>query len=610
MAVLGGRFGGRVPVRARWVLAAGGMVAVLAGGTLAGTAAIPAAAQDPVPYLFVSSGNSVTEYAQGATGDAAPLATISGSSTGIDGPFGIAVDASGDLFVADYASNSVTEYAPGATGNIAPAATISGSSTGIDGPLGLALDASGDLFVANFLGNSVTEYAPGANGNIAPVATISGASTGIDGSPTGIAVDASGNLFVASQGNNSVTEYAPGANGDVAPVTDITGCCTMLHDPIGMAVDASGDTFVVNPVPAYVTEYAQGATGDASPIATLSGASTGLDDPGGMAVDALGNLFVANDGNNSVTEYAPESNGNVAPVATLSGPDTGLNDPVWVAVAPTFVPGAPTGVTATPGNTQISVSWSAPGSDGGQAITGYTVSAQAGGTTITQTLNNPSATSAVISGLTNGTAYDITVAAINAVGAGPAAAFSGNPVTPTAAAPLITSSSSLAVGVGHKLSFKITAAGKPKPAITESGLPSWATFTPAAAGGSAIVSGTPPTGSGGVYHITFGASNGVGFPVTQNATLSVLAFTSPTSATFPLNQSDSFTVTTSVPSSSVAIALLSGSLPPDVSFTVNSNGTATLSGVPVGKAKTYSMTFKATLGTAATIQKFTLTTTG
>jgi fibronectin type III domain protein len=273
------------------------------------------------------------------------------------------------------------------------------------------------------------------------------------------------------------------------------------------------------------------------------------------------------------------------------------------------VPGAPTGVVATPGNTQISVSWTAPASDGGSPITGYVVSAatSGGGTIITQTLSNPSATSAVIGGLDNGTAYDITVAAINAVGTGPAGPFSGNPVTPTASAPLVTSSNSLAVGVGQELNFKVTAAGTPKPTITASGLPSWAIFTPAAHGGSATVSGSPPAGSGGVYPITFGASNGVGFAVTQNATLSVLEFTSAASATFPLNQSDSFTVTTSLSSPSAALSL-SGSLPPDVSFNVGSNGTATLSGVPAGKAKNYSITFKATFGTATTTQKFTLTT--
>jgi hypothetical protein len=66
-------------------------------------------------------------------------------------------------------------------------------------------------------------------------------------------------------------------------------------------------------------------------------------------------------------------------------------------------------------------------------------------------------------------------------------------------------------------------------------------------------------------------------------------------------------VTTSLSSSAVSIAL-SGSLPPDVSYTV-AGGTATLSGIPVGAAKSYSITFTATLGTATTTQKFTLTTT-
>jgi hypothetical protein len=81
-------------------------------------------------------------------------------------------------------------------------------------------------------------------------------------------------------------------------------------------------------------------------------------------------------------------------------------------------PSAPTGVTAVRGNTQVSVSWSAPGSDGGLPIAGYTRSARGGGTTITQTVNNPSAPSAVIGGLTNGTACDITVAADNPAGTG------------------------------------------------------------------------------------------------------------------------------------------------------------------------------------------------
>lgn len=294
---------------------------------------------------------------------------------------------------------------------------------------------------------------------------------------------------------------------------------------------------------------------------------------------------------------------------------TGLTNerPADVAASVTITyevtaPQAPADVSAVAGDTQISASWSAPADNGNSTITGYRVSAQAGTSTITETLDDPSATSAVIGGLTNGTAYDVTVAAINAVGTSPTAVPASSPLTPTAAAPLITTSDSLAVGVGQNLDFKLSSLGAPKPAVTASGLPGWVTFTPATAGGSATLSGKPPAGAGGVYPVTFGASNGVGFAVTQSATLSVLEFTSAPSATFALGQSDSFTVTTSLPSPAATMAL-TGGLPPDVSYTVT-DGTAVLSGIPAGAAKAYTITFTATFGAAKTTQKFTLTTTG
>jgi Fibronectin type III domain len=100
--------------------------------------------------------------------------------------------------------------------------------------------------------------------------------------------------------------------------------------------------------------------------------------------------------------------------------------------APTIAPpSAPTEVTAKEGPSQASVSWSAPSSTGGNKITSYTVTPYAGESAKPPVEVAPTETSMIVKGLTNGTSYTFTVAATNAVGAGPASEHS-NAVTPHA----------------------------------------------------------------------------------------------------------------------------------------------------------------------------------
>jgi hypothetical protein len=98
-----------------------------------------------------------------------------------------------------------------------------------------------------------------------------------------------------------------------------------------------------------------------------------------------------------------------------------------VGATPATVPGAPTGVTASGGNGQATVSWTDPTSDGGSAITQYTVTAQPGGASCT--VSSASATSCAVTGLTDGTAYTFSVTATNADGTG-AASQASNSVVP------------------------------------------------------------------------------------------------------------------------------------------------------------------------------------
>ena len=91
------------------------------------------------------------------------------------------------------------------------------------------------------------------------------------------------------------------------------------------------------------------------------------------------------------------------------------------------MPGAPTGVTATAGNAQATVTFTPPVNNGGSPITGYTVTSNpAGGVDVN---GGSTATTHTVTGLTNGTAYTFTVTATNAIGTGPPSAPS-NSVTP------------------------------------------------------------------------------------------------------------------------------------------------------------------------------------
>ncbi len=114
-------------------------------------------------------------------------------------------------------------------------------------------------------------------------------------------------------------------------------------------------------------------------------------------------------------------------VAAINAIGTGVASAASNSITPTTVPDAPAAPTATAGNTQASVSWSAP-FDEGSSITGYVITPYVGASAQTP-IDVGNVTSYVVTGLTNGTAYTFTVAATNSVGTGDASPAS-NSVTP------------------------------------------------------------------------------------------------------------------------------------------------------------------------------------
>jgi hypothetical protein len=127
-----------------------------------------------------------------------------------------------------------------------------------------------------------------------------------------------------------------------------------------------------------------------------------------------------------------------------------------VSATPRTTPGAPTSLTVTAGNTQLTANFTAPGNNGGSAITNYEYSTN-GGSSFTAVNPASTSTSIVITGLANGTPYNVQVRAVNAAGSGTAtASVSGTPRT----SPTVTTGASSSVGAnGATLAGNITATG-------------------------------------------------------------------------------------------------------------------------------------------------------
>ena len=317
---------------ARSQLAVYGVSAILSGLGMGDTWA-----QNEI-FVDNSSGNSVTVYSRTATGNVAPVRTISGAATGLNSPEGVAVDPlNNELFVAnDFPANgTINVYALAANGNIAPLRTISGLGTGMDTPRGVAIDfVNNELVVAQVSTPAITVYGRTASGNVAPLRTIVGAATGLTG-PIGVSVDTVNNeVAVANITANAITVYSRTANGNVAPIRTISGAATGLNLPETVAIDpVNNELAVTNFGSSSVTVYARTASGNVAPLRTISGAATGLSGVVGIALDGADNeLVVANVDANTLTVYARTASGNVAPLRTIGGAATGLNAPAFLGL--------------------------------------------------------------------------------------------------------------------------------------------------------------------------------------------------------------------------------------------------------------------------------------
>src|SRR5664280_1869045 len=284
---------------------------VKVGSTLQITGTTPNNFTSPVTYTVTAADATTQDYTVTVTVALYKFVTQLGSQgTGwgqIETPFGVAVDTSGKVYVADTGNSSIKEFSSSGTFIYGWGLNQSNVQEYVqfNQPYGVALDASDNVYVADTGNNCIWKFSSsGAEIGGWGSCGSKGSGNGQFWAPYGVAVDAFGNLYVADSANRRIQKFS--SSGTFITAWGSLGSGNgYFKNPLGVAVDASGNVYVVDQGNSRIQKFSSSGTF----ITAWGSLGTGdgqFNGPFGVAVDTSGKVYVADAFNNRIQVFSPQ----------------------------------------------------------------------------------------------------------------------------------------------------------------------------------------------------------------------------------------------------------------------------------------------------------------
>jgi hypothetical protein len=301
------------------------------------------------PIILTNAGGTpdkVQMSTLAGSGSTGPFANGVGTMASLNNPSGLALDGSGNLYVAEYSNHRIRKITISSgevttlagSGQTIPFSNGIGTLATFNTPSGIAFDGNNHLYVADMQNNRIRKISV-SSGEVSTLAG-NGSYALADGSgtsasfkfPSGVAVDGSGNVYVGDNYNNRIRMVTPAGvvstlAGSFSGNADGSITVARFRRPTGITMDGSGNIYVADEDNHRIRKISSGSL-----VTTIAGSSSGFSDgtgtaakfdaPTGVGVDVNGNIYVADFHNTRIRKITPA---NVVTTIAGSGSSTSAN---------------------------------------------------------------------------------------------------------------------------------------------------------------------------------------------------------------------------------------------------------------------------------------------